>query len=150
MNWAAQRRAEREARKAKQAEFQPLADLWIARADALIQSVLERLPAQNRDSWGARPSNAGLPARRRIFSFEDHERLGRELKDVRGAINDVLVGCLPGTRQPGSGGTFLWNKTHPTDRALDRAERRIDSLRSRLEDLLCRDWPELGHTRVYY
>jgi len=72
------------------------------------------------------------------LTFEDHKRLSRLLRGVRHGLLEVLgitSGCGMKTR---------------IDRELMMAIKKVDRVRSRLEDLMFVEWPEQADVFIYY
>jgi hypothetical protein len=76
--------------------------------------------------------------RRKKLTFEDHQRLSRLLRGVRHGLFEVLSitsGCGMKTR---------------IDRELMMAIKKVDRVRSRLEDLMFIELPEQADIFIYY
>lgn len=129
---------------AKRVEMQPVANAWVAKAEGFALFVASRMPEHLQESWSLCRRTMSLPRQQGLFSFDEHTRMAHEIRLLRTGLSHAALGHNERV------GRWIWNVSHPTCKELQRTGRHLETLRSRLEDLMYRDYPQNSTTAVYY
>ena len=72
------------------------------------------------------------------FTREEHFELGRKLAEMQATLNSTIVSA-----------SHVYLATGREMRALERASRAVETLRSVLDDAICREQPVRDHNVIY-
>jgi hypothetical protein len=83
------------------------------------------------------PWGCPMPKKRTGFSFEEHQEIGKELRDIDRKLGSLLVrvGAAYGTSSDAS-------------KAAEKSVKYVNRLRSKLDDAVCGEHPEKGDKEV--